>query len=105
MVTATYASTTGSFALYINGVQEASSTGAATSVPSSPVDAEIGAREYPGAQEYISAYMNDARIYDRALSSSDVAQLYLYTGLNYQSFSVYAGNIFKIFKGSAVNIY
>ena len=64
-------------------------------------DRTFGSNDYPGS-------VGDARVYNRALTSSDVAQLYAYTGLVpkiYTAFTVFKSAVFSVFKGSIFTIY
>src|SRR3989344_2629140 len=76
-VTTTYSSTDGSVKLYINGVADgtASRTGA---INSTPAITNIGADNPAG--NYFSGSIDDLRIYSRALTPSEITELYNYTG-------------------------
>ncbi len=66
--------------IYINGSSGGSTTGADASINSTASNLLIGRREYPGYEENFDGQMNDARIYNRALSAADVLALYNFSG-------------------------
>lgn len=61
--------------IYIDGVQSATAAVATQAIV--PTVVCIGTY---GAGEYFGGYIDDVRIYNRALTAADVAQLYMYTG-------------------------
>ena len=88
--------------LYVNGVQQG---GLTYDVGSSTTDlflddvadldfASWGVDKYDGASfvRYFDGLLDDGRLYDRALSSSDIAELYNYTGLTTTTTSFQQGN-------------
>lgn len=79
LMTAVFDHTAQTLTIYINGTQITQVGSTVTSVPTATSDVNIGAREYSGFQDYFDGKIDDARIYNRALSSSDVTQLFNYT--------------------------
>jgi len=57
---------------------------------------------------YFKGYLDDARIYNRALSAADVSELYAYTGLTsgnvWMAFQVLKTSFFRVLKGSVLKI-
>jgi hypothetical protein len=76
MVTWTYNSVGPVSTLYIDGVQSGATSATATQ-NFTPTAVDIGT--YVGG-EFFDGFIDDVRIYSRALSASDVAQLFQYTG-------------------------
>jgi hypothetical protein len=74
MITFTYNGTTN--ILYIDGVA-ATPTSATAHQTATTTQVFIGTY---GSGEFLNGEMDDVRIYNRALTAADVAQLYLYTG-------------------------
>jgi len=63
--------------LYIDGVEQTSASLSGSSLASSGADFVIGSRA--GEEEFYAGDVQDGRIYDRALSDAEVAQLYAMT--------------------------
>ncbi len=63
--------------LYVNGVEETEST-SSNNDPGTLVDVEtdIGRRNRTTSAEYFNGLIDDVRLYNRALTASDIAQLY-----------------------------
>ncbi len=74
-IAASYDGTTGLAAVYVDGVQEATSTITTTLVSS--LRAAIGGRSsaYSTADFIYTGYVDDLRVYDNALSSTEIAQI------------------------------
>ena len=68
--------------LYVDGTLDASLTGLADDGPGSNSDLTIGAK-YPGGGYGIDGDMDDVRIYNRALSGTEISTLYAYTGAGF----------------------
>lgn len=73
----TYNSGTGESDIYINGVDQGDSDNAGTAVSGSAT-LYLGIRG--GSTNYLSGKMDDVRIYNRVLNSSEISELYNYTG-------------------------
>jgi hypothetical protein len=78
MLTWTYNSVGPLSTVYIDGVQSGATSATATQAFTPPA-VYIGSY---GAGEYFGGDIDDVRIYNRALSAADVAQLFTYTGRN-----------------------
>jgi hypothetical protein len=81
MLTWTYNSVGPVNTIYIDGVQSGGTTATATQ-NFTPTAVYIGAYGAGAGNENFGGTIDDARIYNRALSAADVAQLYTYTGRN-----------------------
>jgi hypothetical protein len=66
--------------IYINGVLDNSGTG--TAITSAPVELTVGSKKNSGGSyfEFFNGQMDDIRMYNRALSASEVQKLYTSTG-------------------------
>ncbi len=73
-VATTYDATTGFFALYVNGVEVASTTLSPLSLCTSDADVFIGA-EAAGPQRFFPGRIDEVEIFDRALSATDIAAI------------------------------
>jgi hypothetical protein len=74
---ATYTLATGATSLYVNGKLDASGT--ITNPPSSKVteSLRLGQLYYgTGGLQFVNGYMDDVRIYDRALNAAEVSDIY-----------------------------
>jgi Concanavalin A-like lectin/glucanases superfamily len=82
LLTGVYDATAAKVDLYENGFLVASQpTGSYTPTYGSGYDVGVGAGVYSGAGGYfLSGTLDDARVYNRALSASEVRDLYLATG-------------------------
>lgn len=79
LVTGVYNSVTGTVRLFVNGTEQTSTTSG--TIPTSIVDDggkfSIGANDTSGTPaNYFDGHIDDARIYNRALSPAEVSQLY-----------------------------
>jgi hypothetical protein len=81
MLTWTYNSVGPLNTVYIDGVQSGATTATATQ-NFTPTAVYLGSYGAGAGNENYGGIMDDARIYSRALSAADVAQLYTYTGRN-----------------------
>lgn len=96
--------------IYINGSSVAVTiTGHGTgAVQVNTTDFEIARRVYSGFQEPFPGNIDDVRIYSRALSSSDVTQLFNFNDPSasvLNSFSVFIGRVIKVFSGRSLIVY
>lgn len=71
----------GVWTLWHNGSSVSSSTGSSTASENSAIQStgsslRIGAREYSGAEDYFNGRIDDLRVFNVALDSSDVSYLY-----------------------------
>jgi hypothetical protein len=73
---ATFVWNAGTMTLYLNGVQDATPTSYTGTISSGTVGIKIGA-DYPSSPSYFSnGSIDDVRVYNRALSATDVFNLY-----------------------------
>lgn len=92
--------------LYVNGVFKNSSSISAIGSVSNSVALRVG---NTSDNRRFHGYMQDFRIYNRALSSSDVTQLYAYNPTppataTLTSFLFHLGAVFQVFKGAGLQI-
>ena len=73
LVTATYSSSNSNLSLYINGTFDTSGSYTGT-IYNSVVTMNIGARNTPSS--FLTGTLDDVRIYSRALTASEILQLY-----------------------------
>lgn len=67
--------------LYINGILFATASGNSGGIATNTASFHIGSSDPPGtAIEFFNGQEDDVRIYSRALTASDIYQLYQYTG-------------------------
>lgn len=63
--------------LYVNGVEETELTSSDNDPGTlSDVETDIGKRNRVGSAEFFNGFIDDARLYNRALTASDITQLY-----------------------------
>lgn len=62
--------------IWVNGVRGATTTAAATPGSSTSVGWRIGARQFVGAEDYLTGEIGPVHIWRRALSANEIAQLY-----------------------------
>lgn len=74
-VCGTYDSALGA-AIYVDGVQQGTNASAYGSMAAAEADMLIGARNFSGVSNYHDGLIDDVRIWDQALNSTDVADLY-----------------------------
>lgn len=91
---------------YVNGSPIQSITGSTPGAATVGATLKIGydAPSAPSDVQQFDGQIDDVRIYARALSAGDVAQLYLYRGLSYQTLTVYLGSVLRIFKGAVLTV-
>lgn len=81
-IAATYSTngTHGTITVYINGSSVGSGSSADPSMPTATADLDFGRRVYAGFNGYLNGKMDDVRVYNRALTATDIAALFAYTG-------------------------
>jgi hypothetical protein len=91
-VAATYA-TSGTLAIYVNGLLRVSGSGADTSLPTSTANVTLGAREYAGNQDYMPGALDGAQMRARTLTAAEVKALYDESRQGYPNLLRYAPGV------------
>jgi hypothetical protein len=84
MITCTYSTAKATIRIYVNGVKVAENTSASGGMGSNSNDLYIG-RQASANQSYLNSPIDDIRIYSRALSPTEVYELYATSSSNYSS--------------------
>jgi hypothetical protein len=107
LVTATYINSTQTLKIYVDGsITNTFTSVAAPGYVGTPL--WVGNRNDSTGGLYWDGNLDDVRIYNRALSSGDVSQLYAYTGIPFTISNIFQaaeGEIIRIAKGSVFTIY
>lgn len=98
MLTGTYDNATSTKKMYINGIEQTTTVQGVDNLSSSVSDLYIGRRNPSNSYSgFVKGKMDDIRIYNVALSPSEILNLYNYNTLSMDEIKSPAGNFFYVF--------